>query len=293
MVEFARARSPYYHDLYRHLPDKIHDVGQLPVTNKRELMACFDEWATDRRVTLRRAREHVDNPARIGDKFLGSYTAITTSGTSGQRGIFVKDESSQVITLRNWLRMLAANIRPRTFQRFRKEGSVLFGMMTCTGQHSATSIAADRIRSNRLGKRCVADIPVQTPIAETVARLNQIQPPILSLFTGYALQLLTEQLANRLHIWPSLIVVFGEQLLSDDLSSMAETFQTKVVNFYAASECLFMASSCGQGWLHVNDDWVYLEPVDADYRPVPPGQPSETVLITNLANRVQPVLRYD
>lgn len=40
-------------------------------------------------------------------------------------------------------------------------------------------------------------------------------------------------------------------------------------------------------------DWVVFEPVDADYRPVAPGEQSHTVLISNLANRVQPILRYD
>ncbi|GAA0253341.1 hypothetical protein ACFFQF_33745 [Haladaptatus pallidirubidus] len=44
---------------------------------------------------------------------------------------------------------------------------------------------------------------------------------------------------------------------------------------------------------HSNADWVVLEPVDEDYRPVEPGEPSETVLITNLGNRVQPIIRYD
>ncbi|PRY02450.1 hypothetical protein [Allonocardiopsis opalescens] len=36
-----------------------------------------------------------------------------------------------------------------------------------------------------------------------------------------------------------------------------------------------------------------VEPVDAGHRPVPPGERSHTVLISNLANRVQPILRYD
>jgi phenylacetate-CoA ligase len=50
---------------------------------------------------------------------------------------------------------------------------------------------------------------------------------------------------------------------------------------------------CEHGWLHVNSDWVVLEPVDAEYRPVAPGKQSHTVLISNLANRLQPILRYD
>lgn len=54
-----------------------------------------------------------------------------------------------------------------------------------------------------------------------------------------------------------------------------------------------MAVDCDHGWLHVNSDWVVLEPVDADHAPTPPGIASHTVLLTNLANRVQPLIRCD
>ena len=33
--------------------------------------------------------------------------------------------------------------------------------------------------------------------------------------------------------------------------------------------------------------------MDRDHRPTPPGKTSHTVLLTNLANRVQPLVRYD
>ena len=54
-----------------------------------------------------------------------------------------------------------------------------------------------------------------------------------------------------------------------------------------------MAWECAHGHLHLNEDWLILEPVDEHYRPVPRGQPSYTVLLTNLANLVQPLIRYD
>jgi phenylacetate-coenzyme A ligase PaaK-like adenylate-forming protein len=54
-----------------------------------------------------------------------------------------------------------------------------------------------------------------------------------------------------------------------------------------------IAFGCSEGWLHVNSDWVLLEPVDSEYRPTAHGEPSHTVLLTNLANRVQPIIRYD
>jgi len=62
---------------------------------------------------------------------------------------------------------------------------------------------------------------------------------------------------------------------------------------YAASEFLAIGFECPEGWLHVNADWVVLEPVDESLRPVPPGEPSHTTLITNLANRVQPIVRHE
>jgi phenylacetate-coenzyme A ligase PaaK-like adenylate-forming protein len=54
-----------------------------------------------------------------------------------------------------------------------------------------------------------------------------------------------------------------------------------------------IAYDCGKGGLHVNEDWVVFEPVDESYQPVAPGQASQKVLITNLANRVQPFIRYE
>jgi phenylacetate-CoA ligase len=38
---------------------------------------------------------------------------------------------------------------------------------------------------------------------------------------------------------------------------------------------------------------VILEPVDAQLPPVPPGQVSHTTLLTNLANHLQPLIRFD
>jgi phenylacetate-coenzyme A ligase PaaK-like adenylate-forming protein len=44
---------------------------------------------------------------------------------------------------------------------------------------------------------------------------------------------------------------------------------------------------------HVFEDLVIVENVDADDRPVPDGQPGARLLVTNLWNRTQPVIRYE
>ena len=45
--------------------------------------------------------------------------------------------------------------------------------------------------------------------------------------------------------------------------------------------------------MHVADDLVILEPADADGNVVPYGQPAERLLLTNLFNLAQPLIRYD
>ncbi|WP_433433400.1 hypothetical protein [Nonomuraea sp. CA-141351] len=85
----------------------------------------------------------------------------------------------------------------------------------------------------------------------------------------------------------------GETLTADSRARLAAAFHTRVRASYGCTECGFLTFSCAHGWYHVTSDWAVVEPVDVDYRPVPPGRQSHTVLISNLANRIQPILRYD
>jgi phenylacetate-coenzyme A ligase PaaK-like adenylate-forming protein len=90
-----------------------------------------------------------------------------------------------------------------------------------------------------------------------------------------------------------LIVTSGEWLAPAVRDEAAAVFHCPVRDVYACSEFIYVAVACDEGWLHANADWLILEPVDAGYAPVPPGQPSHTTLLTNLANRIQPLIRYD
>ncbi len=66
------------------------------------------------------------------------------------------------------------------------------------------------------------------------------------------------------------------------------------MNNYATGECVFLSNGCStDDGAHINADWSILEVVDEDYRLVPAGTPGQKVLITNLANQVQPFIRYE
>jgi phenylacetate-coenzyme A ligase PaaK-like adenylate-forming protein len=45
--------------------------------------------------------------------------------------------------------------------------------------------------------------------------------------------------------------------------------------------------------MHLNADWAIMEVVDENNQPVPDGEKGAKVLITNLANYVQPIIRYE
>ena len=58
------------------------------------------------------------------------------------------------------------------------------------------------------------------------------------------------------------------------------------------AQAVGLTYECAAQRLHINSDWYIVEPVDEHDHPVPLGQMSHDVLVTNLANRVQPIIRY-
>lgn len=293
MVVFARTHSPYYRALYHRLPDRVTDVRLLPVTDKQRLMAQFDDWVTDREVTIDKVRAFVSNLDLVGQRFLGKYLVATTSGTTGTPGTFVVDDSNvraaravarraigQWLSLRDSWATVARSMRV----------AILIG----TGGHYIAIGALNRLRrSSRLLARICQGYSVDAPLPQLVADLNLFRPAIL---VGYAtvISLLSrEQVAGRLQIDPVLVVPTAEGLPIGEYERIARAFGAKVRNFWGSTEIGGVAVGCEAGWMHVVNDWAVIEPVDADYRPTPRGESSHTVLVSNLANRVQPILRYD
>ncbi|ULN44852.1 phenylacetate--CoA ligase family protein (plasmid) [Mycolicibacterium crocinum] len=292
IVAHARAHSPYYRQLYEGLPERVTDPALLPVTGKAELMARFDDWVTDPAVTLAAAQAFIADPARIGHKLAGRYTVVTTSGTTGARGIFLIDHKTLAVTSACAARMLSAWLTAPDLARILARGARI-AMVNATGGHFASVTAAAALRTNPLRRRLIGEFSVHTPLPELVAALNRFRPAILAPYATTGALLASEQHAGRLRIDPVLVVLSAEGLPDTEYDRIGSAFGAKVRQGYAASECTFLSFSCQHKWLHVSSDWAVLEPVDAEHQPVPAGQTSHTTLLSNLANRIQPILRYD
>jgi phenylacetate-CoA ligase len=292
IVRYARARSPFYRELYRDLPGEVDDPTLLPVTDKKLLMSRFDDWVTDRKVTLERVQAFVADPTLVGQPFQDRYLVATTSGTSGLRGLFVLDERNQAVHTSLGSRAMAAlgvGDVVRTITRLGRTA-----VIAASGGPFLTTASTARFRQDsRLAGQIMRVFSVNQPLPELVADLNRYNPASVAGFLSVLTLLAEEQEAGRLHIHPVLLIPGGETATSEAVERIARAFQAKVRPSYACTECTYLSFSCAHGWYHVNSDWAVVEPVDADHRPMPPGQPSHTVLISNLANRVQPILRYD
>jgi len=292
LVAYARANSPYYKELYKDAPDRVEDVTLLPVTNKRNLMARYDDWPTDREVTYEKVQAFLADPSLIGTRFLRKYRIATTSGLTGTRVFFVIDEETDA-AIKSVTKRLMSSLLGRSgvlsFLFNSLTGKNRTASLIATGAHTA---AFSRVTMNPDEKRRV--ISVHLPISEIVSELNQYQPKFLQGYASTIALLAYEQEAGRLHIRPSFIFPTSEGLSDRDYDLIARAFHARLGTAYGGTECgAPVAWSCKERWLHLNSDWAILEAVDADFKPVPAGVQSHTVLVTNLSNRVEPIIRYD
>ena len=294
IIRHARERSPFYAGHYRSLPRAVFGLADVPPVTRGQLIARFDDWVTDTDVTFDTASDFVSDPARVGRLYLGRYAVWTSSGTTGEPGIFV--HNAQALAVYDALEMLRLG-RGLLAPGFL--GSLLFtggryAMVAATGGHFAGVASVERMRLAAPG---VADrlrvFSILEPLPRLVEALNEFQPSFIATYPSAASLLAAELRAGRLRIAPAALWLGGETLSPAGRAEIAEVFRCRILEEYGASECMSIACECERGRLHLNSDWILLEAVDRNYRPVPPGTTSHTALLTNLANRVQPVIRYD
>lgn len=288
LVELARTRSPFYRRLYSGLPARVEDPLELPITTKAELMEGFDGWTTDRNVTRERVDDFMADSDRGGQTFLGRYLVATTSGTTGVPANLVTDRRAFAVADALRLRALASWLGVADVAKILRARGRMANLAAVGGHFTTVGLAS----RGRVRRRTMRLFSVFAPVSELVTELNRWRPSILSGYASVIRLLAEEQEAGRLDIDPVLIASSAEGLSPAEADSVAGAFDAKHRSTYAAAECPFIGHSCELGWIHVNSDWVLLEPVDAERRPVPPGELSQGALLTNLANRVQPVIRY-
>ena len=139
-------------------------------------------------------------------------------------------------------------------------------------------------------KKAKITVDVNAPDSDIIKRLNDFQPAMLS---GYPSNLALLADFDELNIHPDVVITGGELLTNDIRQKLERKFGCYVQTHYSCTEGGEIACECEQKHLHINEDWIILEPVDSNNQPVAYGKMSDKVLITNLSNYIQPFIRYE
>lgn len=293
LLAHAARHSPLYRKVLGGRPASALRLADLPVMRKADLMQRFDQWVTDPALTLDALRAFMADRTRIGEAFGGRYIVWESSGSSGAPGIFVQDPFAMAVNdalealrrpvldpMRAWVDPLGLT------QRIAFVGAI--------DGHFASTVSIERLRrlNPYLAPR-LHGISFLQPIAALAAEIDAMAPTVIATYPSVALLLAEAHRRGQLRTRPREIWTGGEDLSATQRQRIREAFDCDVVNSYGASEFLSLASECRHGRLHLNSDWCILESVDAQGAAVAPGHRGATTLLTNLANRVQPLLRYD
>lgn len=277
LITHTVAHSPYYREaLGTDAADR--PLTELPTLPKATMMAEFDRVVTDPRLRLADLQEHLGSANPL-QSFLGAFRVATTTGTTGRRSIVA-------FTLNEAAAWRAASARPM----------MRMGVGFGRGFAALGSPSPVHLTRQVLVPPGVPASPFSeaTPVPELVAALNAQQPEVLVGAAGIWRVLADEQLEGRLRIAPRAAFFSSEPLRADLRRLVRDAWGIEPVSGYAATEAPTIATSSPEhSEMETAEDVVVIEIVDEDDRPVPPGQPGAKVVLTNLINYAQPLIRYE
>jgi phenylacetate-CoA ligase len=269
---------------------ELADLPSLPVMTKTQMMDHFDELISDRALT-REAAERALAATRDEPRPLpGGYLCMATGGSSGQRGVFAYDPAGVAESVSLIFRTRLAALGLATAAGPVQVPEVTFAMVGASSAVHGTVFVPSMLAGSPV--RFVS-APVTLPVAEIVGRLNQAQPHGLIGYPSMLARLAAEQQAGRLNIPPRLVNCTAETLQPEFRAAISKAFGAPVFNTFATTEGLIGSSEPDDPVITLATDSCIVELVDAADRPVLPGTASAKVLVTNLFNHLQPLIRYE
>jgi phenylacetate-CoA ligase len=267
-------RSPFYRDLYAN--HDLNDFRSLPRIDKAVMMREFDRLNTEG-LRLHDAMDFALSAER-SKRYLGYFrdrhVVGLSSGTSGARGLYLTDSAiSQRLPFaflaRSGLPWRLLPYRIAFFLRVFNQGFADINSALISLEYMPTMLPVDESidRINAMGANVIMGPP--STLRLLAARRSSIKSPI------------------------GIIVSYAEVLESNERAMLQRVFGVPVVEIYQASEGL-IACPCRNGRLHINEDMMFVELLDqAGQELTTPGVPCRRMIVTNLYNELQPLIRYE
>ncbi|WP_394184858.1 F390 synthetase-related protein [Metabacillus halosaccharovorans] len=266
-LAFVLKHSPFYQNYYQnhHL-----EWETLPVISKREMMDHFDELNTAG-ITKKEAFQLAAKAEKTRDfsPNIDNVSIGLSSGTSGNRGLFLVSEKESAI----WAGEVLAKLLPGSLM---DEHKIAFFLRANNNLYESTKSSKISFHFFDL----VEDLKTHQN------RLHELKPTII-IAPPSMLRMIAEWKGNNLiDITPGKIISVAEVLEDVDKTFIEEIFQQTLHQVYQATEG-FLATTCSHGVLHMNEDIIaiqkeYLDKEKGIFVPI----------ITDFTRRTQPLIRY-
>jgi phenylacetate-CoA ligase len=286
-LERLRKHAYNKSSFYRHFHAGKLDqpLAELPVLTKTTLMENFDQLVTRPNLRLAGVEDYLSR-LRGNELFQQRYFVSATAGTTGRRGVFLWNFAE-------WVQVVGSY--NRAFDWAGSTAGLTHRVKTAVVSSTNPTHQSARVGAS-IHSRWVPTLRIDSgePLDGIVAKLNAWQPQMLIAYASMLRLLAEEQLARRLTIAPQFLFSASE-VLTDSTRRLATTVWNRTpYNVYAATETAGIAAECDQhAGMHLFEDLVITEVVDADNQPVPPGHYGAKVLVTVLFSRTLPLIRYE
>jgi phenylacetate-coenzyme A ligase PaaK-like adenylate-forming protein len=297
LVEHAVEGSAYYREKFGEVAGI--DVGtfkltDLPTTTKSDIMDNFDNALTVDDVRRDEVEAFFENDENLGKYFRDKYVLSHTSGSQGQPLLIVQtNENLELLFALQASRGNHQKMNVWTAVKHFIEPARMAAVILKRGFYPS-ACAFEYLPEG--AQRYLEILPVSLMDDDLIEQITEFRPTHLTAYASVLHELARRTEAGELDLKPELeqVVNISERLMPQAREHYAKVFDALVLNDYAMGECLFLTNGCPKtGGMHVNADWAILEVVDENNKPVPDGENGAKVLITNLANHVQPIIRYE
>jgi putative adenylate-forming enzyme len=227
------------------------DLALLPVVDKTRMLAGFDQFNRPG-LTLDQVLAVATQAERARDfkpTLPAGITAGLSSGTSGQRGVFLASERERAI----WAgTVLARVLSAQALRQFLNPVAppLRVALLLRANSNLYTTVHSWRLQFH------FGDL--LAPMAQHVDMLNGMQPDILVAPASVLHALADAQDAGALRISPHQVISVAEVLEPDDAQGIALTWGRRPDQIYQCTEG-FLASTCSHGRIHLNEEWVHFE----------------------------------
>ena len=230
----------------------------------------------------------MQSPENIGKMFLGKYLPVTTSGTTSRPALLLLDENAPLPSL-TALGVKRLDISKEALRKALKTGAAPLASNPPAGFIPSNCLIRLRGSCAIPPIRAVPHRPRRPSSWEQAAMLNRYKPSNISAHPS-----LLWRLDQRLPGHPVLLARHESPVgkpCSPQRQAIEAAFPAPAAVHYVSAEGGLIATQCATGNYHLNSDCVILEPVNRDLTPPRPGT-LLGVLVTNLSNFIQPVIRY-